>query len=808
MRETIPLNRGWRFVRGLCGDDFSPGAPPPGEEVELPHTNVQLPYNYLDERAYQFVSSYLRILHAPAAWASRRVFLEFEGVMAAAEVFCNGRYAGGHRGGYTPFRVELTDLLVPGENRLVVQVDSTERADFPPCGNVVDYLTYGGIYREATLVVTSPEAIRRLAVTPLGTPEGGQLAVCAELEDPLAQEALLQAEVLGPGVRMQALAAVKAGCTSARVLFTDTAALRRWCPEDPALYTARARLVRDGQTLDERSARFGFRLCEFRPDGFYLNGRRRKLVGFNRHQSFPYVGNAMPRRVQRRDADLVRRLGANMVRTSHYPQSRHFLDRCDELGLLVFEEMPGWQHIGGPAWQDVALDSLEEMICAHYNHPSIVLWGVRVNESPDDDAFYRRTNERAHALDPTRPTGGVRCHTQGSFQEDVFTFNDFTHTGGERVFRTRQEITGLAQPVPLLITESNGHMFPTKRFDPESRLVEHAMRHLRVMDEALGRADLAGELSWCAFDYNTHGCFGSGDKICYHGVCDMFRIPKYAGLACMSQRPLSAGAVLEPLSLVSRGEREGGGIIPIWVATNCECVRVYKNGALVGDFYPDHQHFPHLPHPPVRISHLMPRDLPLPLPEDLSREFTRFVARRAAQGILPDLLEEDYPYLESLSEKAGLDKGALTALLFEAAGGWGQKENDLMLEGLAGGEVIATCRAGETKVFARLEALADDSALAADGDTYDATRIVVRALDTYGNLCPFYSGAVTVSTNGVVKVLGPSSFGLIGGCIAFWVKTCGRAGLAHITVTCGQAQANVALTVSDKQTKACKRSIQ
>ena len=109
---------------------------------------------------------------------------------------------------------------------------------------------------------------------------------------------------------------------------------------------------------------------------------------------------------------------------------------------------------------------------------------------------------------------------------------------------------------------------------------------------------------------------------------------------------------------------------------------------------------------------------------------------------------------------------------------------------------------------AGLEALADDSALAADGDTYDATRIVVRALDTYGNLCPFYSGAVTVSTNGVVKVLGPSSFGLIGGCIAFWVKTCGRAGLAHITVTCGQAQANVALTVSDKQTKACKQSIQ
>ena len=439
------------------------------------------------------------------------------------------------------------------------------------------------------------------------------------------------------------------------------------------------------------------------------------------------------------------------------------------------------------------------MIRAHYNHPSIVLWGVRVNESPDNDALYRRTNALAHALDPTRPTGGVRCHTRGSFQEDVFTFNDFTHTGGDRVFRTRQEITGLDRPVPLLITESNGHMFPTKRFDPESRLVEHAMRHLRVMDEALGREDLAGELSWCAFDYNTHGCFGSGDKICYHGVCDMFRIPKYAGLACMSQRPLAAGAVLEPLSLVSRGEREGGGIVPIWVATNCDCVRVYNNGALVGDFYPDRRRFPHLAHPPVRISHLMPQDLPLPLPEELAVEFTRFVAQRAAQGILPDLLEEDYPYLERLSLRAGLEKGALTALLFESAGGWGQGENDLLLEGLAGGEVIAARRVGETKSFARLEARADDDALTADGDSYDATRVVVQALDTCGNLCPFFNGAVTVRTNGLVAVMGPASFGLIGGCIAFWVRTCGRAGQARITVACGEAQADITLTVTRRK---------
>lgn len=796
MRESIPLNRGWFFSRGFSGNDFPPSCPLPGEQVELPHTNALLPYNYLDETAYQFISCYLRLLRVPPAWEGRRVFLVFEGVMACAEVFCNGRLAGSHKGGYTAFRVELTSLLVPGaENRLLVRVDSTERTDFPPCGNVVDYLTYGGIYREVTLLVTGPEAIRHLAVSPVRTADGERLALRVELEGPLSRDAQLQADILGHGVQMQARLPAPAGSSVLHIDFDDTSPLRHWSPEEPVLYNARVGLFRDGQELDRLSVRFGLRLCEFRPDGFYLNGRRRKLIGFNRHQSYPYVGNAMPRRIQRRDAELIKELGANTVRTSHYPQSRHFLDRCDELGLLVFEEIPGWQHIGGPEWQDAAVRNVEEMIRTDYNHPSIILWGVRINESADDPAFYQRTNEKAHELDQTRQTGGVRCHTRGIFQEDVYTFNEFIHSGGPLVFRSRQEITGLPQKVPLLITESNGHMYPTKRFDHESRLLEHAMRHLRVMDEALGRSDLVGELSWCAFDYNTHGCCGSGDKVCYHGVCDMFRIPKFAGLACMSQRPLSEGAVLEPLSLVSRGEREGGGIIPIWAATNCDCVRVYKNGALVGDFYPDHARFPHLPHPPVCISHLMPHDLPLPLPENLAAEFMQFVAQRAAQGILPDLLEEDYPFLESLSLKAGLERGALTALLFESAGGWGQAENDLRLEGIVNGEAVITRRAGETKSFARLEAAADDPVLVADGDTYDATRIEVRALDTYGNLCPFYAGAVSVRTNGIAEVMGPVSFGLIGGCIAFWVKTCGRAGTAQITVECGGFQASLSLPV-------------
>lgn len=796
MREIMPLNRDWLYARGLPKDGTPSFEGTDGECVELPHANTLLPYNYLDEQAYQFVSGYKRMLFASEQWKHKRVFLRFEGVMAYAEVFCNGHLAGHHKGGYTPFTVEITKYLrCEEENSIFVRVDSTERPDFPPCGNVVDYLTYGGIYREVSLEITEQDFIRTLFVSPKKADGGEEVRAALQFGAPLAKETELKVFLKGHGTEKTVCLSLAKGESSAEAVFAHAEQLCHWSPEEPALYSMTAELWQDGKKTDELHTRFGMRFCEFKPDGFYLNGRRMKLLGLNRHQSFPYVGGAMPERVQRHDADRVKELGMNIVRTSHYPQSRHFLDRCDEIGLLVFEEIPGWQHIGDQEWQDVAVQSVREMIERDYNHPAIILWGVRINESHDSYDFYARTNALAHTLDSTRQTGGVRCHVKGDFQEDVFTFNEFIHGGGELIFRSREDITGRKEAVPLLVTESNGHMFPTKRFDTESRLLEHAMRHLRVMNEALGRDDLVGEISWCAFDYNTHGAFGSGDKICYHGVSDMFRIPKYAGLALMSQHPVSQGAVLEPLSVVSRGERDGGGILPVWLATNCDYVRVYKNGVLVGDFYPNRTLFKNLPHPPVLISHLMPSELELPIPAPIADEFKGFVKKRADEGILQDLLPEDYPYLETLSEKAGLERGKLTEILFNNAGGWGQKENVLRLEGYVGEKAVIVREVGEAASFARLELKADDDTLIADGDTYDATRIVVRALDTMGNLCPFYAAGFSVRTNGLVEVIGPKSAALIGGCLAFWVKTCGKKGKAEIRLDSGSETQEISINI-------------
>ena len=227
----------------------------------------------------------------------------------------------------------------------------------------------------------------------------------------------------------------------------------------------------------------------------FRSGKNVKIRGLNRHQSWPYVGYAMPARAQIRDADILKNeLNVNTVRTSHYPQSIEFLDRCDEIGLLVFEEIPGWQHIGPAEWKDVAVKNVEEMILRDWNHPSIIIWGVRINESADDDELYARTNAVARALDPHRQTGGVRCIDNSSFLEDVYTMNDFVNSGGDIALRPQEDITGLGKKVPYLVTEYNGHMYPTKKFDCEERQNEHVLRHLRVQNASYRDESISGAI--------------------------------------------------------------------------------------------------------------------------------------------------------------------------------------------------------------------------------------------------------------------------------------------------------------------------
>jgi beta-galactosidase len=594
-RLVLPMNRKWRYSRSVVeGGHEKNFDDSKFDAVVIPHTNVPLPWHGFDEKTYEFVSLYRRRFKVPPAARGKRVFVDFEGVMTASTVWINGTRLGEYKGGYTPFSFDLTPHIdFEGENVLAVDVDSSERPDIPPFGYEIDYLTFGGIYREVWLRIVPATFIENMVVRTKDvlTPNPGAEVVCF-IQHGEGSGATLDVELLD-GERVLAKASQSlpaAGAASEpmahSVRLDGLKGIGLWDMEKRKLYTARVRLRRGNEVMDEDSRRFGFREAQFTDHGFELNGKVVKLRGLDRHQTFPWVGQAMPGRAQRRDAEILRnKLKCNIVRTSHYPQSRHFLDACDEIGLLVLEEIPGWQHIGDAAWQDISVDNVGRMIRRDWNHPSIILWGVRINESRDNHDFYTRTNALAHQLDPTRQTGGIRYFQESEFLEDVFTMNDF----------------GWPLKPPnhsrYLNTEFVGHTYPTKTIDQVERLMEHTIRHARVHDQLASNPQYAGGIGWCAFDYNTHGNFGSGDRICYHGVTDMFREPKPAAGFYKSQCDPAEEVVLEPAFHWARGDASVGFSKAV-VCSNCEHLKFYIDDKLVADVDPDRKQFAHLKYAP------------------------------------------------------------------------------------------------------------------------------------------------------------------------------------------------------------------
>ena len=595
-RLVLPMNRNWRFSRSPSEAARQKNFDDSGfESVVVPHTTVRLPWHSFDEKEYQFISVYRRRFKVPAQARDKRVFVDFEGAMTASTVWINGVRLGEYKGGYTPFSFELTPHLdFDGENVLVLELDSTERADIPPFGYEIDYLTFGGLYREVALRIVPKTYIENIFVKPkdvLGHSPSVDVECFLEHGDVAVGALSLEVELFdGTRTVAKGTVRVESAAASHTVHLGGLQHIRLWDLEHPNLYHARVRLLHDARVLDEDSRRFGFREAAFTDQGFQLNGNVIKLRGLNRHQTFPFVGQAMPARVQRRDAQILRQqLKCNIVRTSHYPQSRHFLDACDEVGLLVLEEIPGWQHIGDEPWKLLAIDNVRRMLRRDWNHPAIILWGVRINESQDDHDFYARTNALARQLDPTRQRGGIRYLPNSELLEDVFTMNDFGFP--------------LKPPNhPLYLnTEFVGHTYPTKTIDNVERLREHTLRHARIHDQLASQPQYAGGLGWCAFDYNTHANFGSGDGVCYHGVSDIFREPKPAAGFYKSQCEPAEEIVLEPAFHWARGD-ESVGFSTAVICSNCEHVKLYIDDKLIAEADPDRGAFPHLRYPPFSIN--------------------------------------------------------------------------------------------------------------------------------------------------------------------------------------------------------------
>jgi beta-galactosidase len=313
---------------------------------------------------------------------------------------------------------------------------------------------------------------------------------------------------------------------------------------------------------------------------------------------YPYLGMAAPARLQRRDAQILKNeLNCNMVRCSHYPQSPHFLDACDELGIMVWEEPPGWQHMGDATFQRDMLRDVRDMVVRDRNRPSVVVWGTRLDESNGFPALYARAREIAYAFDGSRQTtGAVASRITKGWAEDIFSYDDYHRIDGE------PQLLPPPRGLPYLVSEAVGALNLTYRwFDQPSRLANQAFAHALAHDQARSDVRYAGLLAWAGFDYYsaTPHSPRNWHTLRTPGVVDTFRVPKPGAAVYQSQVDPAVRPVIVPAFFWdSRSAPTGTGPDTMF-GTNCDRLEIFAGGTHLATATPDRQRFGHLAYPPA-----------------------------------------------------------------------------------------------------------------------------------------------------------------------------------------------------------------
>ncbi|HET8765908.1 MAG TPA: glycoside hydrolase family 2 TIM barrel-domain containing protein [Pedococcus sp.] len=681
--------------------------------------------------------------------------LEVCAVLGRITVRVNGIEVGSEESGFLPCTFDVVSALRPGTNTVEIVEDARWRP-VPPMGSPlgasdVDFFLPAGIHRPVVLRLSDDATLRGVTVrssdllthhpvvavtvpVPPGAPRGA--VVTARLLG--HRDGWLVAETRCPLVD---------GEDHVSLSLRPGPALRLWSPEDPVLHRVETRVEADGEVLATGVLRTGFREVSWGRDGLHLNGTARRVLGLNRHELFPFVGFAASDRAQRNDARILKEdLGLDLVRCCHYPQSEAFLDACDELGLLVFEEAPGWQYAGtaqrdpvyDDPWQPVPeqdrdasferhhVEQFRRMVERDRHRPSVVLWGAFINETraftPD---LWDEVIAEGRALDPERALSGATRyrrdgHEAGSFDSahdaqgrrvwpfDVFGFNDYRLGADDR--------PDFLEPVPdypYLVTEAIGQMPRFRewftRGDRAAGLSRQALYHADAIEFAYAD-DVLGVIGWAAFDYPSPcgSLWGSdepalgrrGHALKTPGVADIFRIPKPAAALYRAQRSPEAKVVLEPAfawdALASDTE-------PLAFASNCEELLVSVDGGEPTHLLPDRARYPLTPHP-------------------------LFVLPRPAADAV-----------------------------------------ELHVRGRIGDRDVAELTLTRDTSRDRLEAHADDARILGDG--VDSTRVAFQVSDAFGNLRATAAGPVSIRVEGPGQLVGPDVMDLPASAGAVWVRS-------------------------------------
>lgn len=753
------LNFSWNYIPSFQ-ESYLTKLPEDVDKINIPHTVKEVPYNYFSLDTYQFVSTYEKFFDVDKFDKNRRYFLRFEGFMVKGRIYLNGHDLGEHVSIYIPVEIEVSEYIKEKDNRLLVILDSKEDDNYPPFGFALDYATFGGIYREVYLIDEPKTYLRNIYVH---GDKKGNINICY---DKIGEEDIsIKYEIYDKDDKL----VISSDSTSFKL---DNPIL--WDIDNPYLYTLKVIL----NDKDSYIVKFGFRDILFDKTGFYLNGKKVKLVGLNRHQGYPYLGYAASKSLQEDDALLLKNeIGVNIVRTSHYPQSEHFLNKCDEIGLLVVNEIPGWQHIGqNETWRKQCLINTEVMVKEQKNHPSVIAHGVRIDESVDDHELYSKTNQIAHELDPYRPTLGVRNFANSELLEDIYGYNDFICDSLNVGLTNPKKVKHLNKA--LLVTEYMGHMDPIKPTSDQEKKIEVALRHAKVINDNFKYKDTAGAIGWCFADYHTHVDFGGGDYICPHGVYDLYRNPKLSSYIYASQQ--DKFPVMKVLTNMKPGDVPEAIFNNMYVATNCDYIELYKDGELVDKFYPKFDQFKNLKHPPILIDDIVGRTFQ---EEKFGRKASVKIAKAlsfAAMHGFNHLPLKIKIFLAYSMFRYKISYTELVGYWNKYIGAWGGKAKVYTFKGVKDGEVVKVSEVGPSTSFDLF--VEPRKTVLINEDTYDTTIVRVTHVDNHGNVMEYSSRILELSTTGPIELVGPKHQSLLGGQLSIYLKSRKEKGKASLTI--------------------------
>ncbi|MFC4302203.1 glycoside hydrolase family 2 protein [Cohnella boryungensis] len=498
---------------------------------------------------YQGHGVYRRKIKVGSAGALR---LEFKGVSHTGKVYLDGRLIAEHYNAYTAFSAVVPGVQ-PGEHELAVRVDNTfSEASALHVPN--DYYTYGGIMRPVVLEELAGPYVERIAFTPSGGPGvwGGDLRVKLANPEPRPHDVRIEATLAGRelaigSVRVEAGQSVEIGTGELSFPEADS-----WSPGAPRLYELSVRLFVDGETeaSDDLVERVGFRTIATQGERILLNGETIVFKGFNRHEDHPMAGASLTPALMMQDIDLMLDMGANMVRTSHYPNDERFLDLCDERGLLVWEENHarglGIEDMRNPnfIWQCEQVN--REMVEQHYNHPSIVIWAI-LNECASNceegRVHYERQLKQLRGLDASRPLSFASHHRQDEICFDLADIVSCNLYPGWYTDEDPGELCDLARGwadaaggagKPMIMSEFGGDGYYGLR-DP-SRVRGTEERQADIIEANLqaysSRPYVSGMLIWqfcdCRVTEDTGWLISRAGTRNSKGIVDRYRRPKLA----------------------------------------------------------------------------------------------------------------------------------------------------------------------------------------------------------------------------------------------------------------------------------------